>query len=396
MSATADGCGRCGSLMWRWACLLLLFTGCVSIEERVSAADSLADLAQATADYYVADGGDESCSVAIVTQSGTAFGNAGAANEHSLFRIASLSKLFLFPAAMRLHEQGLVDLDRPVTAYAKFSLPPEFARVTGRDLLENKSGLPREFLLPYNPMDMATAFLCGFVGTHIYAGFDTRSDFVRECWRPQWREAVQNAQPEYSNMGFGLFGMVLEDALGRPLEQILREAAVEPLHLQDTTYEPESGAWSNLLTRACAGHLPWLTRRRHEIPDHRLGNALRATGGLFSSASDCAIAFTECWRFIDDWMKDHPLAECEDGDLYGALRVHILPTGHRILYRAGMIYGGASFVGFDPTDRTIVIILRNVTSWPDSRGFVVMDRCATLVGDEWARRTAPQVGRVQQ
>ncbi len=369
---------------------LLFFAGCVSIEERVGVADSLAELAQATADYYVDDGGDESCSAAIVSPAGTVFGNAGSATEHSLFRIASLSKLFLLPVAARLHERGLVDLDRPITVYMKDSLPPEFAHVTSRDLLENRSGLPREFLRPLDPLDMATAFRCGFVGSHIYAGFDSRADFVRECWRPRWREAVRNPHPEYSNMGFGLFGMVLEDALDRPLEQILRETTVGSLRLQDTTYEPESGLWTNRLTRACAGHLPWLVRRRCEVPDHRLGNALRATGGLFSSASDCAIAFAECWSLVDGWMREHPLSNCGDGDLYGALRVRILPSGRRVLYRAGMIYGGASFVGFDPTDRTIVIILRNVTSWPDSRGFAVMERCATLCRDGLKEGESPE------
>ena len=39
-----------------------------------------------------------------------------------------------------------------------------------------------------------------------------------------------------------------------------------------------------------------------------------------------------------------------------------------------MIYGGASFVGYDPTTRTLVVILRNVTSWPDRRGFDVIER----------------------
>jgi hypothetical protein len=43
-----------------------------------------------------------------------------------------------------------------------------------------------------------------------------------------------------------------------------------------------------------------------------------------------------------------------------------------------MIYGGASFVGYDPSTRTLVVILRNVTSWPDRRGFDVMERLANV------------------
>ena len=114
------------------------------------------------------------------------------------------------------------------------------------------------------------------------------------------------------------------------------------------------------------------------MPDHRLGDALRATGGLFSSASDCLTFFRSCWPLLDAYMKDRPLESYSDEAVYGLLRVHVLPNGHRIVYRAGMIYGGASFVGYDPSTRTLVVILRNVTSWPDRRGFDVMERLDAL------------------
>ena len=78
------------------------------------------------------------------------------------------------------------------------------------------------------------------------------------------------------------------------------------------------------------------------------------------------------------YMKDHPLESYPDEAVYGLLRVHVLPGGRRIVYRAGMIYGGASFVGYDPTTRTLVVILRNVTSWPDRRGFDVMESLANV------------------
>ena len=109
------------------------------------------------------------------------------------------------------------------------------------------------------------------------------------------------------------------------------------------------------------------------MPDHRLGDALRATGGLFSSAADCAALFASYWPLVDAQLREREIASCPDEAVFGLLRVHVLPSGRRVLYRAGMIYGGASFVGFDPGTRTVVVILRNVTSWPDKRGFAVME-----------------------
>ena len=352
--------------------LLLAGSGCRTIDDRLAEAASPQEIAQATADYYVADAQDESCAVAVVTPEGTTFACAGAATAHTLFRIASLSKVFLHPVLLNLHAEGRLNLDRPVTAYAKLDLPPEYGAVTLRDLLLNRSGLPREFILRWEPFDMLVAFSCGFFGTHIYAAFDTRERFARMAWRPWWRHAVRARREIYSNVGFGLLGMAVEDALGKPLEAVLRDELTGPRHLADTTYEP-TGDQTNRLTRACAGHLPWLVRRRQEVPDHRLGDALRATGGLFSSAADCAALFASYWPLIDAQLREREIASCPDEAVFGLLRVHVQPSGRRVLYRAGMIYGGASFVGFDPGTRTVVVILRNVTSWPDKRGFAVME-----------------------
>ena len=354
--------------------LLAVVAGCTTIGDRLTGARTIAEVAQATADYYVQDAADESCSVAIVTTAGTVYAHAGSADEHALFRIASLSKLFLHPVLEKYDRTGRLDLDRPVTDVSKLSLPPEYRQVTLRDLLLNQSGLPREFIVWWEPVDMLKAFACAFLGGHIYADFDTREKFARMTWRPWWRSALHRRRPQYSNVGFGLLGTAVEDARGESLEAILRAELVAPLGLSDTAYEP-AGAQTNRLTRACAGHLPWLIRRQHDMPDHRLGDALRAAGGLFSSAADCATVFQTYWPFIEASLQAHPLDTWKEGEMCGLLCVHVQPSGHRILYRSGMIWGGASFVGFDPETRTIVVILRNVTSWPDKRGFNV---CAQI------------------
>ncbi len=369
---------RIGRLAWLLVCAA---AGCRTIDDRLADAETPREVAQAVADYYVLDADDESCAVAVVQPSGVAFACAGSAGEHSLFRVASLSKIFLHPVLLRLHDTGRINLDRPVSSVSRLDLPPEYGRITLRDLLLNRSGLPREFIVRWEPFDMLTAFSCGFFGTHIYSAFDAREDFARMTWRPWWRHAVKTRRELYSNMGFGLLGTAVEDALGLSLEEILRQELTGPLELADTTYSP-SGEQTNRLTRACAGHLPWLVRRRHDVPDHRLGAALRATGGLFSSAADCAKAFASYWPIIDAQMREREISSFADDAVFGLLRVKVLAAGRRILYRSGMIYGGASFVGFDPGTRTIVVILRNVTSWPDRRGFRAMERLVQSIATD--------------
>lgn len=366
---------------WRtWgACLLLLVgAGCTTIESRLSEATTAAEIARQTADFYVQDQDDESCSVAIVSPSGTVFANAGSADGHSLYRIASLTKVFLHPILLKLHAEGRLNLDRPVTSYSRLDLPPEYGAVTLRELLENRSGLPREFLVPFGPVSTFRALTCGLWGTHVYSGFDSREDFASETWNPCWRLAVRRKREVYSNVGFGLLGTSVEDALGKSLEEILHEKLVVPLELGDTSFEPDISLCSNRMTRACAGQLPWLTRRGRPVPDHRLGNALRASGGIISSVTDCAKMFSTYWDILDEQLRQRSIDAFEDDAVFGLLRVKKLSSGRRVLYRAGMIYGGASFVGFDPQSRTIVVILRNVTSWPDDCGFAVMERVSAV------------------
>ena len=374
---------------------LALLTGCATIGDRLERARTPGEIAQATADHYVRDVGDACCSVAVVTPSGTVFAHAGGADAHTLFRTGSLSKLFFHSALRKLEADGRLNLDRPVTAYSKLALPPEYSTITLRDLLHNRSGLPREFLLRFEPGAMFAALFCGCFGTDVYGAFQTREDFAREAWRPWWRHAARHKREIYSNVGFGLLGTVVEDALGQSVERVLRDTVVSPLGLVDTAYDPRSDQ-TNRVARACAGELPWFMPRGWEVPEHRLGAALRATGGLYSSAADCAVFCSSYWGVLDGQLQERLLDAYHDDQLYGLLRAHALPSGRRILYRAGMVYGGASFVGFDPVDRTVVVILRNVTSWPDERGFAVMDALARRAGGTpapTACRVRPPRGR---
>lgn len=369
------------------ALALLLGGGCRSLDVRLASAASPQAVARAAADFYVSDVGDESCAVAVVVPEGTALACAGGATEHALFRIASLTKLFLHPVLLKLHAEGRLDLDRPVTACTTLGLPPEYASVTLRDLLLNRSGLPREFIDRRDARDVWAALSCALFGTNLYAGFDTREGFVRRAWRPQWRRAVRARREVYSNVGYGLLGMAAEDALGCSLEEMLRAELTGPRRLADTTFAPTP---AHRLTRAAAGDLPWLALRGRDVPGHRLGGALAASGGLFSSIADCAAFFASYWPLLDAQLRARCLAALPDEAVFGLLRVHVQPSGRRVLYRAGMIYGGASFVGFDPEARTVVVVLRNVTSWPDRRGFAVLEalRAFSQNGDcAWRGKT---------
>ena len=319
--------------------------------------------------FYEKDMRYPHCSVACVRGEKTTF----AGDPRAIYRLGSLTKFFARAALERLHASGRLDLDASVTRYAPFALPEEYDSVTMRDLLENRSGLPREFLDPLNPLDWNTAFCCGLFGTHLYAGFEELPDFAAALGSCRSRRQVRARRPQYSNVGFALLSISTANAVGRTLDDILADEVARPLGLEDTAFAPSAGM-SARLTPPCAGKLPWLVPRGREVPQHLLGPALRGTGSVISSAADCARFFASQWPYVDSLLAEKPLDTWDDDDMCGLLCVKVLPSGRRILYRFGMIYGGASYVAYEPQSHTIILILLNVTSWPAAEDFYFTDR----------------------
>ncbi len=335
----------------------------MTLEKRL--AENPADPIAAAVKFYTEDFGDPSCVIAVADASGTVFSDPDRA--HDLYRIASLGKLMYYPVVMNCG----VDLSTKVPDAAPFALPPEWERWSLDDLLANRTGLPREFK---DPLFVFKAVNCGAFGIHIYEDYETPETFAAQLWRDNYRKAVANGGEEYSNMGFGLLGMCLENATGKNAEALLREHLVAPYGLDDTTFFPESSAdKAARLTPCMAGSLPWNVRHGQPAPEHRLGPALVATGGMFSSARDMAKVFMgrELWEMVEN--AENSPADLPEGAVAGLLRVHYLKDGTRIYYRHGMIYGGSSFVAFEPDRHRVAIVLRNATNWPDDGAYALIE-----------------------
>lgn len=356
----------CRSIAGKWAlaCSLVLFASAAAVMHGCAAIPANAS-AESIRDFYLNEVGDPEC--AVVTES------AMSGDPHRIFRVASLGKLYVHLALVNMERRGAIDLDLGVRSVSKFDLPPEYESVTLRDLLDGKSGLPREFLNPWNPVDWHTALMCGLLGTHIYGGFDSREQFGPELSSRRTLAFLKARERQYSNVGFALLAMCAEDATGRTIDEILQTEVVRPLGMEDTSFCPV-GETKSRLTAPCAGKLPWLYPRGSQVPEHRLGNALRGMGSIFSSASDVAKFVKAYWPIVEEGLASRPIGQLQDGELCGTLNVRSLGCGRKVLYRFGMIYGGSSFLAMDPQTHRFLAILRNVTSWPASEDFDLASR----------------------
>lgn len=328
--------------MRRFAAIILLFAGCVSVPA-LKSGDPAAEIWS----FYAEGVKDPSVSVAVVKDGVPSF----AGDPKAIYRVGSITKFFVSEAALRMEERGEIDLDRPLTAFASFRLDPLYGRVTMRELMEMKSGLPRDLLDWRNLFDWHTALSCGAFGTHIYSGYEEREDFLAKINSDRALDFLAERQPRYSNIGFALFTILLEDAVGKRVDEIVRDEIVIPMGLRDTTFTPSADKLPRV-TRPCSGKLPWCWPRGWEVPEHRLGETLRGMGGLFSTVEDCVKFFASSERVRASALLSHQEVD-----------------GLVLDYRFGMVYGGGSFVAYPQGGRDFVIVFRNVTSWTASEDF---------------------------
>jgi CubicO group peptidase (beta-lactamase class C family) len=170
----------------------------------------------------------------------------------TLFRIGSTTKPMTGTAAMRLVEQGQLDLDVPIKSYIDwFAMrdPGAADRVTLRMLLSHTSGLPTdwEFQGQHDPSGLAA---------HV------RHDIPRYPL-----VAPPGAQFEYSNVGTNLAGYLIELVSGTSFAQAMRELVFDPLEMSRTTFDPTVAMTYPLAQGHVADHAGTL-RVFHQYADH--------------------------------------------------------------------------------------------------------------------------------
>lgn len=185
------------------------------------------------------------------------------AGVHTLYPIASITKLITAAGVVKLAESGEVELDGDLGSLLPGALDPEQARrITLRHLLSHTSGLvdyesadTERWLREGTPLD--AAFVLGFLEGKPLE-FEPGSSWA------------------YSNSGYYLAGLILERIGGRDYGTLIRERVAGPLGLDDTALCDD--------VRATRGYEPaadgFRRSRIYEAP------SIRADGGLCSTVLD--------------------------------------------------------------------------------------------------------------
>ncbi len=153
------------------------------------------------------------------------------ASEQTMYRLASVSKTVTGLMAMKLVEQGLLDLDKDIRDYVpEYPVKPE-GTITMEELLSNESGIIHYSGTSsgqYCSESYNTAARDDYIDNHPnaydpIAAIDIFKD-QKICFAP-------GLHYQYTTWGFCLAGAVVERAGSKAFEEILNEQIVCPLGL---------------------------------------------------------------------------------------------------------------------------------------------------------------------
>ena len=200
----------------------------------------------------------------------TGFGTARAGRKRpigtsTMFSVQSASKMYTATAVMLAVQQGLVDLDEPITRYlpeftvrSRFESTPE-RRITLRHLLSHTAGFTHE----------------APVGGNYEVG---RGSFEAHCRSisDTWLRFPVGHHFDYSNLGMDIAGWILQRRSRLPFHEFVRRELLAPLGLARTTFDHRFIAREN--DRAW-GHASGQRRIPVRVP-------MVAAGGLYTSVDD--------------------------------------------------------------------------------------------------------------
>jgi CubicO group peptidase (beta-lactamase class C family) len=155
--------------------------------------------------------------------------------ERTLFRVASVSKVFNAMAALTLVDQGLIGVEedvRPRLAAAGLELDKTYdGPITLKALLTHTAGI-RELYIPNVTLTTNRGDLLPL------------GDYLEKCLPLRWQPAGETVL--YADHGITLAGYVVEIVSGKKFQDYVVENVMRPLGMERTRYEVLEGQWADV------------------------------------------------------------------------------------------------------------------------------------------------------
>lgn len=320
----------------------------------------------------------------------------------TIFGIASCTKAFTAMALAILVDEGKLDWDAPLRNYLPFKLSDSVAseRITARDILSHRTGLPSHDLIAY--------------GTQLSA-----EELLKRLPYLEMNKDIRTAW-QYNNLMYGVAGYLIECLSGQKWDAFVRQRILEPLGMESTSFTIE--AVRQMPDYAMPYHLVDGEIQRTNFYDLRGADA--PAGAINSNVEDmtkwlrCLLNQTQYGdgqRLVSEaqfkqltgpqmimppwpYQTEH---YTEESDLCYAFGWWVYTyRGHRIAQHSGGIDGFSVLTTFLPDDNIGVVVLTNREAHiVPTHGIFTYNACDRLLGlDEipWNERTRLDYTRLKE
>jgi CubicO group peptidase (beta-lactamase class C family) len=297
------------------------------------------------------------------------------AGAESIYRVGSITKSFTAVALAQLADRGKLSLDDPIERYLQevrqFADPPaDLAPITFRQMASHTAGLIREPRLPNaaaGPIEQWESKILQSIPTTSYAS------------RPGERYS-------YSNIGFGVMGLAVSRAAGKPFMDLVRESILQPLGMTSSFFVIPA----ELKNRVTTGYSNTRDGIDEQFParEHAGRGYKVPNGGLYSTVGDLgrfiagmtgasATSILSAARRAE-MMRVHTPGDSLDG--YGlGFTISTRPDRRRFVGHGGSVAGYTAQLVFEPESRIGVVLLRNYNSGATNLGAAAAELLQALV-----------------
>ncbi|WP_315794874.1 serine hydrolase [Paenibacillus sp. BIC5C1] len=306
---------------------------------------------------------------------------------HTLFAIGSSTKAFTASTAALLVDQDILKWDTPVRTYLKdFKMfdPVATERLTIRDMLCHRSGLPRHDMAWYNSSR-------------------SREELVNALQYLEPNEDFRNKW-QYQNLMYMAAGYLVGQLKGTSWENVVQESLFNPLGMNSSVFSVDE------MQNQPDFAFPYMDQNGENtrIPFRKL-DAVGPAGSINSNLVDMIawvqfqlnqgqqggkqliskeqLAITRSPQMASDspfHCKELPVSTYGLGWMIDSYR------GHAMIHHGGAIDGFASQVAFLPEEQIGVVVLCNTNGsiLPYTISFNVIDRLLGLEPVDWSGRLA--------
>lgn len=303
------------------------------------------------------------------------------------FYIASTTKSVVALTAVLLEHKGIINLDNPVTEYLpreKFPEGLEIHKVRVRDLITHTSGLENR----------AMVFRTAYSGQH------SPELLLNLLSETTVNQNAPHGTFAYTNLGYVLLSLILEEQTGKPWQMLVKELVLEPAGMTHTSAYmsvQEREGWQKASPYFAFGE-----SGTERIELEKKDNTMHAAGGMVSTASDLArwiilnsdggkIEGNQVYpkEIFEEIHQKHADVDANFFQFhrygYGLGWYHATYSGETLIHHFGSFPGWRSHVSFMPEHNIGVAVLVNESTL----GNTYADVISTFIYDWWL--TGPEI-----